>query len=479
MDITKESLQDFYLNGYLHIKKFISNSLVQEAVKSINNEIEEGIPEDIKQLNTNEIRFGSPELMSSSAIQDLLYESNAMEIVNSLLVQDEISLSKVTHIQVIFPQSQTEAKLIPWYIDNIQEQGVNSSSLQVAIFLSETNSFDSGNFTVFPEGHLALQDNFRKFGVHSLYRNRHGRIIRPYVEFNPEHQFLTNPGDIILCHHQVPFWNSINLSPHIRMTVFFRFYNKRLPFLHPIQCNLRYYALTNLFKVGWSKKIGEINENECKIHENICRCNGATEIFNIQDVLKSNDLSIPFIRDSKSTASLKQWTEMRKFIVDIIHRDGTILDIGCANGFLLACFQYWSSFNLIPYGIECDSSIYKAEVLFPFYYQENHFVHIDFFDFIQDPSHGCPYFPLKFDFIYWNVWSSGFDIEKNLSEINVIINLLNLNGRLILGFYGPYKNSMQKIEVLRKNNIKLNTLKCPHENHPHVVAWYTKLDDSL
>jgi SAM-dependent methyltransferase len=404
-----------------------------------------------------------------------------MRIVNSLLVQDEILLSKVTQIEVISPQSDTESKVLPCLLDNIQEQGVNSFSLMVGIFLSETNSIDSGNFTVFPKGHLALQDNFRNFGVHSLYRHRHGRIITPNLEFNPELQFLTNPGDIILCHHQVPYRSSINLSPNIKMAVFFRFYNKKLPLLHPTQCNLRYYALTNLFKVGWSKELSEMDENECKIHENICRCNDSKGNFNIQDVLTSNDLSIPFILDSKSTASLKQWTDMRKFIADIFHRDGSILDIGCANGFLLACFQYWSSFNLIPYGIECDSSIYKSEVLFPSYYQENHFVHIDLLDFIKDPSHECPFFPLKFDFIYWNIWTSGFDLEseKDLSEINFIKNLLNPNGRLILGFYGPKENSMRKIEILRKNNIKLNTLKCPHENHPHIVAWYTNLDDSL
>jgi hypothetical protein len=53
MDITNASLQDFYyLNGYLHIKNFISKSLVQEAVRSIENEIGEGMSTDtIKIMN--------------------------------------------------------------------------------------------------------------------------------------------------------------------------------------------------------------------------------------------------------------------------------------------------------------------------------------------------------------------------------------------------------------------------------------------
>lgn len=40
------------------------------------------------------------------------------------------------------------------------------------------------------------------------------------------------------------------------------------------------------------------------------------------------------------------WEEGRRLIANAINNDGSILDIGCANGFLLRCLREWSSHKL-------------------------------------------------------------------------------------------------------------------------------------
>jgi len=47
-----------------------------------------------------------------------------------------------------------------------------------------------------------------------------------------------------------------------------------------------------------------------------------------------------------------RWEAGRRPIADAIDRDGTFLDIGCANGHLLECIVEWSPHRIDPYGLE-------------------------------------------------------------------------------------------------------------------------------
>jgi len=480
MEFTEESLRDFYSKGFLHCTRIIPIPFVQEAVKQINIEVGDGIPAElIGKMRVNAAIFGSGQLINGPAIQGLLHKTRAIELVHLLLDSSEILMPEYyTQIAIRFPQRDVDAKQLPWHLDNVVRQGINPFSLLVGVFLSETTAINSGNFTVFPGGHIKLQNHFRSNGVDTLYRNSYGRIITPEFDMGEEHQFITSPGDVVFCHHQLPHRASINLSPNIRYAVFFRFYNKNLPFEHPTQCCLRYYSLTNVFKVGWSHKLKEIGEEEYEAHGKVCRCGQG--LPSIQDILSSAEIAVPFISHCKCSLSLRSWVEVRQFMAGIFHRDGTVFDIGCANGFLLACFKHWSKFTLIPYGIEKDSSVYKAEILFPDYFSKNHFVQIDIFDYAESPGTECPTLPPTFDFVYWNVWSNGFDLdnEKDFKFVEFCMKLVNPNGRLILGFYGTKEQSMSKIDILKRTlKIELDVLECPHGQHPHIAAWYTQPSD--
>jgi SAM-dependent methyltransferase len=50
--------------------------------------------------------------------------------------------------------------------------------------------------------------------------------------------------------------------------------------------------------------------------------------------------------------SAARWQAARQGIVEAIDRDGTFLDVGCANGLLLESVVEWTPFAIDPYGID-------------------------------------------------------------------------------------------------------------------------------
>lgn len=61
------------------------------------------------------------------------------------------------------------------------------------------------------------------------------------------------------------------------------------------------------------------------------------------------------------------WTQARSLIADAVDRDGSFLDIGCANGFLLECLVGWVSakgHRMEPYGLDFPAElIHRAPTL--------------------------------------------------------------------------------------------------------------------
>ena len=50
--------------------------------------------------------------------------------------------------------------------------------------------------------------------------------------------------------------------------------------------------------------------------------------------------------------SAERWEAARRGIAEAIDRDGTFLDVGCANGLLMESVVAWSRFRVEPYGID-------------------------------------------------------------------------------------------------------------------------------
>lgn len=55
---------------------------------------------------------------------------------------------------------------------------------------------------------------------------------------------------------------------------------------------------------------------------------------------------------SGKSGTAEDWEWSRSHVADAIDRDGTFLDVGCANGYLLECLPRWTAFELELYGLE-------------------------------------------------------------------------------------------------------------------------------
>jgi SAM-dependent methyltransferase len=61
------------------------------------------------------------------------------------------------------------------------------------------------------------------------------------------------------------------------------------------------------------------------------------------------------IRQSGFGGGPERWRQERSPLLDAVDADGTFLDVGCANGYLLECLVHWAAhrdIHLTPYGVD-------------------------------------------------------------------------------------------------------------------------------
>ena len=61
---------------------------------------------------------------------------------------------------------------------------------------------------------------------------------------------------------------------------------------------------------------------------------------------------------SGASGTAAEWEQARRFIFAAVNRDGTLLDVGCANGHLMECAVAWlaeSGHRIEPYELSCRS----------------------------------------------------------------------------------------------------------------------------
>lgn len=173
------------------------------------------------------------------------------------------------------------------------------------------------------------------------------------------------------------------------------------------------------------------------------------------------------------TEDFKIWESRRRFIAKVINKNGTILDIGCANGFFLKCLQKWTAYKLIPYGIDYNKKcIREAMNLFPLYADNFIFANVLELQNILKQS-----YLNKFDFVYWNIWDPWeFENQREIESLKLALKIVSAEGRLILGFYQSEKNKERKIEKLKKIIGLRPSGLIKSDSGDEVVVWFDKLN---
>jgi hypothetical protein len=135
----------------------------------------------------------------------------------------------------------------------------------------------------------------------------------------------------------------------------------------------------------------------------------------------------------------ERWREERRPILDPIDRDGSLVDLGCANGYLLECLVSWArerGIRLVPYGVDqCEELIQLAcERLSEF---ASHFLAANVWSWLP---------PRRFTYVYTLA-----DVvpETHLQSYlrRLLARAVEPDGLLIVGSYGSHSRSLPPTDL--------------------------------
>jgi SAM-dependent methyltransferase len=133
-----------------------------------------------------------------------------------------------------------------------------------------------------------------------------------------------------------------------------------------------------------------------------------------------------------------RWEAARRPIVEAIDRDGSFLDVGCANGYLLESVVRWSEHRLEPYGLDFSPRLVAlARARLP-----------DLADriFLGDALEWEP--PRRFDFVRSELVYAPEERRPELVE-RLLDRLVAPGGRLIVCGYGSPRSGVPTDPVRR------------------------------
>ena len=147
------------------------------------------------------------------------------------------------------------------------------------------------------------------------------------------------------------------------------------------------------------------------------------------------------IRQSGFSGGAKRWRAEREIILEAVDRDGTFLDVGCANGYLLECLVTWASQRgrkLVPFGLDYGARLVElARKRFPGL-KPNFFV-TNALDWIA---------PRRFDFVYTLTDCAPPDRLGEFTH-RLLSTVIEPGGLLVVGSYGSRTAGIAPVDVAR------------------------------
>ncbi len=130
------------------------------------------------------------------------------------------------------------------------------------------------------------------------------------------------------------------------------------------------------------------------------------------------------------------WVACRKPIADFLVRDGSLLDIACAHGYLLECLTQWAGergVSIFPFGLDGRRQ----------WVSQARRRHVDFFHnfYVGDPQSWRPH--RQFDYVRTDLEAVAEGQEANYLE-RLLIDYVKPQGKLIVTQYRTLNNSLQR-----------------------------------
>ena len=135
----------------------------------------------------------------------------------------------------------------------------------------------------------------------------------------------------------------------------------------------------------------------------------------------------------------ERWRSERGPILDAIDSDGSLLDVGCANGYLLACLVRWGAergIDITPHGLDLGAKLIgMAKGRLPEFSGNFH---------VGNVWEWQP--PMRYDYVYmlWDCLP-----QSRLAEgiRRLLRDFLTPGGRLILGSYGSRSRKEEAFDI--------------------------------
>jgi SAM-dependent methyltransferase len=127
----------------------------------------------------------------------------------------------------------------------------------------------------------------------------------------------------------------------------------------------------------------------------------------------------------------ERWEAARRPIVEAIDRDGSFLDVGCANGYLLDSIVRWSEHRVEPYGLDFSPRLVElARSRLPHWAERI---------FLGDALEWEP--PRRFDFVRTELVYAPEERRRELVE-RMLARVVAPRGRLIVCGYGSPRRGL-------------------------------------
>lgn len=225
MQLSPVEMRDFYRDGYTVVRGAVAKVQIDAARKAVNHSLGyEGLPpEDLPRMRSQSY---CSSIRDASVITNVFNGSPLSPLVESMLGAGNLLPVNQGQIALRFPAGSPQtSRVFTGHMDGIGS-GINGTpvgqfnrnfTVLVTVLLQDVLEPFSGNFTVWPESHTAIESYFKTVSPEVLSRGQ------------PEFDLPCDPvqitgraGDAVISHHQLYHTAAPNHSPDVRYAAIFR-----------------------------------------------------------------------------------------------------------------------------------------------------------------------------------------------------------------------------------------------------------------